>query len=157
MKLGSPDGLKKKQKKKKTLTPWLVIRTLLQPWKSCRTDGQIISSFGHGRCMCKNTTPARDGTNFFFTLNSEPEAFTGDKSEGIKSRGFFPRINPQLKPGAKNLMYTWQIFFNTGENYSGVFKKTKNKRPWAKSKTARSAARPPLGWLTVRSSIFMVF
>ena len=46
--LGSPAGLKNKKNKK--LMPWLVTRTLLQPWKSCRTDGQNISSFGHGRC-----------------------------------------------------------------------------------------------------------
>ena len=30
--------------------PWLVIRTLLQPLKNCRTDGQNISSFWHGGC-----------------------------------------------------------------------------------------------------------
>ena len=33
-----------------------------------------------------------------YTLNSEPKALTGDKSEGIKSRGaaeaFYPRIFP---------------------------------------------------------------
>ena len=50
-----------------------------------------------------------------YTLNSEPKALTGDKSEGFKSRGaaegfksrgFYPRIFPgQLKPRAKNLMY----------------------------------------------------
>ena len=59
-----------------------------------------------------------------YTLNSEPKALTGDKSEGIKSRGFYPRIYPQLKPRAKNLMYLYCL---TQENYPGLSKKTKDK------------------------------
>ena len=51
---------------------------------------------------------------------------------------------PQLKPRAKNLMYLYCL---TQENYPGLSKKTKDKLPLAKSKTARSTARPPLlGW-----------
>ena len=51
---------------------------------------------------------------------------------------------PQLKPRAKNLMYLYCL---TQENYPGLPKKTKDKLPLAKSKTARSTARPPLlGW-----------
>ena len=35
----------------------------------------------------------------------------------------------------------------TQENYTGLSKKTKDRLPWARSKTTRSAARPPLlGW-----------
>ena len=61
-----------------------------------------------------------------YTLNSSPSALTGDTSEGIKSRGFYPRIYPQLKPKAKNLMYLYCL---TQENYPGLSKKTKNKLP----------------------------
>ena len=82
-----------------------------------------------------------------YTLNSEPKALTGDKSEGIKSRRAaeaFIRGFPQLKPRAKNLMYLYCL---TQENYPGLSKKTKDKLPLAKGKTARSTARPPLlGW-----------
>ena len=39
------------------------------------------------------------------------------------------------------------LYCLTQENYLGLSKKTKDKLPLAKSKTARSAARPPLlGW-----------
>ena len=41
---------------------------------------------------------------------------TGDKSGGIKSRGFYPRIYPQLKLKVKNLMYLNCL---TQENYPG--------------------------------------
>ena len=82
-----------------------------------------------------------------YTLNSEPKALTGDKSEGIKSRGAaeaFIRGFSQLKPRAKNLMYLYCL---TQENYPGLSKKTKDKLPLAKSKTARSTTRPLLlGW-----------
>ena len=81
-----------------------------------------------------------------YTLNSQPKALR-DKSEGIKSRGFYPRIYPQLKPRAKNLMYLYCL---TQENYPSFSKKTKDKLPWAKSKTTRSTTRPPLlGWRCV--------
>ena len=68
---------------------------------------------------------------FRYTLNSEPKALTGDKSEGIKSRGAaeaFPEDFPQLKPRAKNLMYLYCL---TQENYPGLSKKTKDKLPLA--------------------------
>ena len=61
-----------------------------------------------------------------YTLNSEPKASSGDKSEGIKSQGFYPRIYPQLKPRAKNLMYLYCL---TQENYPGLSKETKDKLP----------------------------
>ena len=39
--------------------------------------------------------------NSKYTLNSEPKALTGDKSEGIKSRGFYPRIFPSWSRGRR--------------------------------------------------------
>ena len=78
-----------------------------------------------------------------YTLNSEPKALTGDKSEGIKSRGaaeaFIRGFSP-VKAEAKNLMYLYCL---TQENYPGLSKKTKDKLPLAKSKTTRP---PLLGW-----------
>ena len=39
------------------------------------------------------------------------------------------------------------LYCLTQENYPGLSKKTKDKLPWVKSKTTKSAARPPLlGW-----------
>ena len=50
------------------------------------------------------------------------------------------------------------LYCLTQENYPGLSKKTKDKLPLAKSKTARSTARPPLlGWRCALVRIFSVF
>ena len=57
-----------------------------------------------------------------------------------------------MVPKGKSRIMALQRWFNvlycfTQENYPGLSKKTKDKLPRAKSKTTRSAARPPLlGW-----------
>ena len=76
-----------------------------------------------------------------WTTNSEPNALTGDKSDGIKSRGFYLRIYPQLQPRAKNFMYLYCL---AQENYPGLSKKTKDKLPWAKSYYPGQKKKRPL-------------
>ena len=56
--LGSPAVLLKKKKTHAVIGH----QNFAAAVKSCRTDGQNISSFGTWS-MCKNTTPAGDGTN----------------------------------------------------------------------------------------------
>ena len=38
------------------------------------------------------------GSSFKYTLNSEPKALTGDKSEGVKSRGVAEAFSEDLSP-----------------------------------------------------------
>ena len=61
--------------------------------------------------------------SFMYTLNSEPKALTGDKSEGIKSRGaaeaFIRGFSP-VKAEGEELMYLYCL---TQENYPGLSKK----------------------------------
>ena len=120
--------------------------TSISPRPTSHADFQCLFILALGDflwCMCRKLVDKKkisfESWSINYTLNSEPNALTGDKSEGIKaegSRGFYPRIYPQLKP-----------YCLTQENYPGLSKKTKDKLPWAKSKTTRSAAKPPLlGW-----------
>ena len=89
-----------------------------------------------------------------YTLNSEPKALTGDKSEGIKSRGaaeaFIRGFSPVKAEGEEFnvliLSYTREL--------SRPFKETKDKLPLAKSKTARSTARHRCSAGAVHSSVF---
>ena len=91
-------------------------------------------------------------TNHTYTLNSEPKALTGDKSEAQR-RNLSEDLSPVKAEGGE---FNVLIFF-TQENYPGNSKEAKDKLPLAKSKITRSAARPPLhGWrcALVRSLVF---
>ena len=121
-------------------TEWLAVwqnRVNYDVWAHSVAWRCITDENAHGSSRtCCNKNVAGDAIfkmcgTFKYTLNSEPKALTGDKSEGTESEAKPRLLSEDLSPGkaeGEELMYLYCL---TQENYPGLSKKTilKDKLP----------------------------